>query len=191
MIQPPDESLKALWKSQETETGRMSLDTIRALVRKERARRRLSIIALGSIAVWTIPMFAWMACTSANELSLAGYLIILAGFVWLFWRGIRIWLKPPREDSSATVLIDFHRTQLVRQRQAGGFRGTTVTSAPILLGLLVAVAGLAERLPEGRRRDVFVLLGLIGLWMVMMAVITWRNRRTLQARVDELDALRG
>ncbi len=188
MSHGPDNQLKALWKGQEAEAKPMSIEAIRALVRRARMRRRRSIVALCAMGAFAVPMFAWRAWVDPGPLIRAGFLVELVGIGWLLWRGVRIWLRPPPEDSTATVLMDLHRAQLIRQRQAGGFRGAIVTSAPILVGLLMMLAGLSRYLPASHRSaNMSVLIGLLALWFIGMAALTVLSRRKLQARVDGLD----
>ncbi|HEY8004087.1 MAG TPA: hypothetical protein VIE16_07660 [Phenylobacterium sp.] len=187
MSLPPDDHLKALWKGQETEHPPMSVATIRAIAERRRQQIRQGLIAFCVVSAVAAPSFVWRAWSADDALIRAGALIVVAGYAWMVWRGLRTWPRRlPGDAASAAVLVDFHRRQLVRQQMSLG--QMVVTVGPIVTGFLVMVAGMHRR---ERGDNAWVLVALVALWFALMYLVLQIRRRRVQAKLDELDGFDG
>jgi hypothetical protein len=190
MSQPPEDHLKALWQGQETETPTMTAVAIRALARNyvDNARGR---IWLGvGLAAFELVGFGRMAWLARNEVVRAGYLVILAGVLWLTWRIVRRRPLPvPTTEASALTLIEFHRAQL--ERQQSGFSWVVVSAAPIFVGIAITMVGLHQVRPNLSWRNIAPTVILSIAWFVASFVIQRRQARRLAEQIAEMDDLAG
>ena len=191
MSQPPDDHLKALWQSQETETPAMTTQAVRMLVNdyQTTARRNLCI-GLG-VCVLSAGFFAFCARIAPNALVRIGDLIMLAwtpGMAWIIWRRL-----PPRAslgETSTLGLIDFHRAQVAREGWTLRSSATLVAvMLPIFAGMAVILAGIW---PKASRMYVQLLpiLILLLVWMVIFVLQLRRQNRRVRDRLREIDVLR-
>ena len=187
MTMPPDDHLKSLWTSQKTEVTPMSVEMIRGRSEALLKRSRRGIIVFGAVSAGVIAMFGWRAATADYSVLRAGYVLTIAGYLWMVWRIARHWPRGglPDAGASAAVLLDFHRAQLVRLQ--AGYVPMIVTVAPVILGLLVATAGLARM---QLNPQALPLLGLIVVWCGVFLVLVRMRGRRLKAQIEELDRLR-
>jgi hypothetical protein len=190
MSQPPDDHLKALWQSQETETPTMTAMAMRALARNygDNIRGRMWIgLAVGA---FELVVFGFWALRAQNEVLRAGWLIILAGIGWVAWRILskRPGRLPPPE-ASAQALIDFHRAELEHQRT--NFRWLMVTAAPMFVGMAVALVGMRKARPNMTLANIAPILVLIVIWFVLAFALNRRQAKRLAEQIAEMDRLAG
>jgi hypothetical protein len=190
MSQPPDDHLKALWQGQQTETSTMTVQAIRMLVNDHQAaahRQTALRLAIGALCA---AIFIWCAWTAPNGLVRAGDLVMLAwapSVVWFAWR--RWPARSPGGEASATGLIDFYRAQVARE--APDVRLILAMLAPVFAGMALVLAGVWAKARQLHFAPLIPLAILLALWAVIFALQLQRQRRRVQDRLREIDALRG
>lgn len=190
MTQPPEDHLKALWKGQETETKPMSVEAIRVRLAGYQDKIRRRTMAALVIGLLSGGFFGWCAWIAPTPIVRLGDLIMLTGIPWMLWHAWRLWPQAlPGDAASGRQLVDFHRSQLLRQNQT--FLAQLTIGAPLLAGLVVVVLGIHLAAPHAKVPQFLPIAGLFGLWLVAFWFISRRQRRVLQAQIDELDAQRG
>ena len=189
MTLPPEDQLKTLWKGQETETKPMSVEAMRtrAEVYVQRTRRRYvaSVALCLLIAIVFAGYAVWL---SHNWVMRVGWGICTLGAGWLVLRLRDRWPTDlPAAGASAGALVDFHRAQIIRQQLR--LRNLIVTAGPLLLGVSIALVGLA--IEADRISSLAPIGGLFAIWGVAFWLIERRRARKLQRQLDELDAPGG
>lgn len=189
MSQPPDEHLKALWQSQETETATMTAQAVRARAARFTNRRRWMFLFGFALMLVEIVIFGRYALILPGTAARIGMLAILVGLGWMI---ARFSLLAPRRfpDAKATgeSFLEYHRTELQRTRET--FGGLLVMVGPLLLGMIVFVVGAAISSPRRGLLNALPILALIGLWLVVAWWIVRRQERKRRQRLAELDATR-
>jgi len=189
MTQPPDDHLKTLWQGQETETRAMSVDAIRTRAARYTTRRRWVYLFGVALMLAEIAMFGRYALIAPSIGARIGLLAILVGLGWMI---ARFSLLAPRRfpDASASgeSILEFHRTELQRNRET--FGGLLVMVGPVLLGVVIfGVAGMTTG-PHHSLMQGTPLFGLMALWLVAAWWIARRGERKRQRRLAEIEATR-
>lgn len=190
MSQPPDDHLKALWQGQDTEASAMTTVAVRALARNYGDNIRGKIGIGLTIAGFEVLLFGMYALRAPNNVLRAGWLIMLAGIGWMTWRIVSKWpSRLPPAEASAQALIEFHRSQLERQRT--GFTWLTLTAAPIFVGAFVALVGMQMARPNMSVANAAPVLVLIAAWWFAATVLQRRQAKRLAEQIAEMDELAG
>lgn len=187
--------LKILWKSQETEEPPMALDEIRRKARRfqggVRIRNLIEYLA-GLIVVPSFALWAWRAPELPVKLGAA---MVVVGSLFALWQlhlrsGAR---RPP--EASAVALMDFHRAELIRQRDA--LRTVPLwylaPFAPGMFTLLIyRLLNPVEKATRSLEADRAMSVMMIIIVVLLFAVVGLTNAlaaHRLQAKLDELDRL--
>ncbi len=187
---PPDFEPQALWQSQSTEHDPMTIAAIheKARVFQTRIRRRNLIEYIASIVV--IAGFTPALLHPGSWMMQAGAGLIMIATVFVVWQLHRRGSAAALPDSG-DALIDFHRRELVRQRDM--LRAVAVWYlGPFVPGMALTMLGRwfqahAQHRPVGLDHLIILLSGgivslmLLGIWLLNQ----WGARR-LQKRIDEL-----
>jgi hypothetical protein len=189
MSQPPDHDLKALWQGQETEIKPMSVDAIRLRAARYTNRRRWTYLFGFALMLAEIGIFGRYALVLPNPGARIGMLAIVVGLTWMIARfSLKAPHRLPRTKASGQTILDFHRTELERQRETLG--GLLLMVGPTLLGVVIFVVGASLDHPEralGRAAPIAVM---IALWLVSAGWIVRRQEQKRLARLAEIDATR-
>jgi hypothetical protein len=191
--QAPD-NLKSLWQCQGLENTPMSLEQIREKARGyQRKIRWRNGVEYGAIAA-TSAFFAW----SIFRIPFAGMrvgaaLCILGGWYVAYQLHRRAWPRIAPANLALTNCVEFHRAELVRQRDflRGIWRWYL---GPFIPGLawLVAAAGMAN---PGRLPRVWPFLAgyslVTALAFFLIARMNLKAAGKLQKQVEELDVWIG
>lgn len=180
----PSGDIQALWRDQQLEAASLAAGQVRKLAEtfQSRIRRRnrreyagAAVAILGHAAAAAIVPDPWIRLGAA---------LVAAGVLYVCYqlhRRASAEIVPERLGLSP--VIDFHRAQLERQRDA--LRGVWSWYAlPVLPGLLVVLIAGAR----GTRRAIL----LTGIAALIFGAIVWLNRRgadRLQQQLDRLDSI--
>ena len=186
---PSDLEPQTLWQSQPVEHDPMTVAAIhqKAQVFQARIRRRnrREYIAAGVVIVGFAP-----ALFSGDWMMRAGAALIMAGTAFIVWQlhgRASASAVPPVGDT----LVDFHRQELIRQRDALGSIAVWYLG-PLVPGMALFMAG-AWFMPAApyhtlRQHHIGVIVTValqvlifLGIWLLNQ----WGARR-LQRRIDEL-----
>lgn len=184
-LPPVDPDAGSLWRAQAVpplqplSAEALAEQAVRLQGRVSRRNRR-ELLAATLVA----PVFLFYAWFFPHWLTKLGALLVVAGAAWVAWQLMRRASARPLPQALAGRLLDFHRGELQRQRDAL----RTVWRwylAPLLPGLLLFLCG--RQIENGHwQPGPFVIVAAV------MAGVVWINRRAarrLQREVDALDEL--
>lgn len=188
MIVPPEDHLKALWKGQETETQPMSVEAIRLRAADYQARtRRRFIIKLAACTLAAVYFLGYVVWLSPNAIMRAGWGICAIAAAWMAFQLRDRWPAAlPRDDVSATALLDYHRALVLRQKLR--VRSLVVAIGPMLLGVVVAVVGLAVRAGPTPLANWAPIGALFVVWLVAFWFVLRRQNRRLERELAALES---
>jgi hypothetical protein len=191
----PPRDLKSLWRDQPIEDCPMTLDNMRknadVFQTKIRRRNRLEIAATGLVLLvfgfytWVLP--GWMIKT--------GSVLVMVGTLWIVWQLRRRASAALLPESFGMALLEFHRQQLVRQRDAAKSVAWWYI-APVIPGVVMITLGRYFQFHAPGRalawdHQVVVLCSVIVAltFAIVWLLNAWAAER-LQRRIDDLDKLR-
>jgi hypothetical protein len=174
-----------LWQSQEVEKMTITLDQIRSRSSCFERRlywRNIREYAGGAIALALLTPQLW----SAHSWRLASVVLLITGLLYVMWQVYLRGARPAPADAAIRPLLEFHRRELERQRDAlrSVWRWYLLPFAPGLALTLIALA-----LDRGIHAA-FVLSGIIfvvafaGVWL-----LNDRAARKLDRKIDEMKSL--
>ncbi len=188
--------VKTLWRDQPTEDHPMTLDNIRknANVFQTQIRRRnqreivaaMVVLLVFGFYAWTLP--GWMIKT--------GSLLVMLGKLCIVWQLRRRASAASLPESSGMALLDFHRQELLRQRNAAKSVARWYI-APLIPGVVMMTLGRYFQFHAPDRtlawdHQIVILCSVIValIFAIVWLLNAWAAER-LQRRIDELDKLRG
>jgi hypothetical protein len=195
--EPPAQDIKAVWRSQIPEAAAISLADIRARARKFEGRigRRNLAEYLASLVV--IFAFAAIAWTTPGWMVKLGGVLVIAGTLYMVWRLYRDGsTRRAPAGASAQTLLDFHRGELVRQRDllASVWRWYL---APLAPGVVFITLGrwFQAHTPNRSVATDHLVIVLVSIIAILVFVLVWvvnaLGAAKLQRQIDESDAMRG
>jgi hypothetical protein len=191
---PEHDPLQSLWKSQKQEDFSMTLADIHARAEcfQSRIRRRNWIEYAG--AALAVAGFTWAAFAVADVLIRAACVLIILGTLYVAWKLATVARASARTDETMSW-ADFHRAELVRQRDAlnGVWRWYL---GPLIPGMTLFWIGVG--LARSADSPLWVNVGVAALGLAIaagmfcgIAALNKRAAKTLQAEIDALDRARG
>lgn len=188
--------LKSLWRDQLIEDRPVTLDNIRknadVFQSQIRRRNRREMIAAGLVLLifgfytWVFP--GWMIKT--------GSALVMVGTLWIVWQLRRRASAGSLPESSGMALLEFHRQQLLRQRDAAKSVAWWYI-APMIPGVVMMTLGRYFQFHAPGRtlawdHQIVILCSAIAAltFAIVWLLNAWAAER-LQRRIDELDKLRG
>jgi hypothetical protein len=196
-IEPPADPIKTLWQTQSPEIEAMQLEQIvmkaRAFQAKVRRRRLLEYAA----GAFTIAVFAVYVYVFPGWMIKTGSALCILAILNVFWQRHYRAAAHRMPEAPAAALVDFHRSELVRHRDAvgGSWLWEIAPALPGLALILLGVGGWSQiRAPGVPLALVNVITGLGAIIVALILVIVALVRRIrvyrLQKQIDELDRLR-
>lgn len=185
---------QALWTSQPQEPMDLSLTDIHKRARRFQSRIRRRNYTEYAAALLVIGVFGWMAFLVPNLVVKAGATLTALGAVYVSAALHRKGGTSGRMPDGAQPLAEFHRMELVKQRDALA----TVWRwylAPFIPGLLVFVAGVSFAPETGLPMSARLLqfgsaMAIVGLAFAMVGFLNARAVKTLDAEIEALDRAR-
>lgn len=192
----PSRDLKALWRDQATEDSSVTLDNIRkhaeTFQRKIRRRNLREIFAAAAV----ILVFGWYTWIFPGWMIKTGSMLTILGTMWIVRQLHRRASAAALPESSGIALIEFHRQELVRQRDAARSAGRWYI-APVIPGAgMVTLGRYFQFHAPGRTvamdHQIIILCTLLValVFVIIWLLNAWAAER-LQRRIDELDKLRA
>jgi hypothetical protein len=184
-----DGDLNRVWQQQPIEEGSMTLDDIRTRVtawERRIARRNLREYVA---AVVVFAGFGFVAWRDPNWLVRIGAGLVVLGTCYVVWHlYTRGSTRAMPASLAARDCLDFHRSELVRQRDL--LRSVwTWYLLPFVPGVAVMMIGRVA-LEPGRRVAVLASTALMAAVFVWVGRLNQRGARKLQAKIDALDQAR-
>lgn len=192
---------QSLWKSQKQEDFSMSLADIQARAERfqSRVRRRNWIeYAAGAIV---IAAFTWAAFAGANTLELGEKIIVRAacglialGTLYAVWN-LATKARASAKTDETMSWADFHRAELVRQRDALNsiwhwYLGPLVPGIT-LFWTGVGLAQSADSPLWGNLGVAALALAIVAGMFIGIAALNKRTAKALRAEIEALDRARG
>jgi len=193
--EPPADPIQTLWQTQSKEIEAMQLEQIvvkaRAFQAKVRRRQLREYVA----AAFGIVVFAIYAYVFPGWMIKTGSVLCILGMVNIVWQRHYRTATRRLPEAPAAALVDFHRSELVRHRDAVGgswlweIAPMLPGAALILLGRWFQVHALDVPLAPDR---MIIVLGTIIVALTLVIVVLVRRIYVyrLQQQIDELDRLR-
>lgn len=182
-----DQDLKALWRTQEMETGPMSIEQIHARAFQTRIQARNVVEYVASALV--VVIFGLYAVIFPDPLMKLGAVMVMVGagvMGWQLHRRASARTLPP--GAAAGASLSFHRAELIRQREA--LRAAVWWYiAPFVPGMAVFIAGMARVRSDGSLIHLAPLAALLVAYLTAWTLLNRRAARRLQAEIDDIDAL--
>jgi hypothetical protein len=190
MSSAPDNHLKALWQGQETELKPMSVDAIRNRATRYATRRSWAFAFGSALMLAEIAIFGRYALILPSLGARIGMLAIVVGLSWMIARFSFVAPRRlPGAKASGETILEFHRTELQRQRET--FGGLLITVGPTLLGVVVFVVGATIDHPQRALGRALPIVVMIGLWMIGAWWLVRRQERKRLRRLAEIEATRA
>jgi hypothetical protein len=190
----PPHDIQTLWCDQELEGTTMTLESIHAASKKlqsrVRARNLRELIGMVSV-VLVFGLYAWIL---PGWMMKAGSVLTIIAALFATWQLHKRAGAQPFAPSPGATIIEFHRTELVRQRDALKSVGLWYI-APFVPGMTLMMLGryFQSHAPH-RAVDADHLVIILGTIIVALVFgIVWLLNRwvaeRLQRQIDELDRL--
>jgi len=188
------EPVQNLWQNQPQEEFNMSIEDIRlkaSTFQGTISARNMRELVVGAILLVVFGFFAW---TAKSPLGQAAELLSAAGVVFIMWQLMRqARAASVDEVCLVTDWAQFHRTQLVRQRDA--LRGVWLWYlAPLVPGgVLHWIAASQADLAKG---NLIAALATSGLGILVMGLVfggilglNLKAAKGLQTEIDRIDSM--
>ena len=192
----PPRDLKRLWRNQPTEDRTVTLDNIRknadAFRAQIRRRNLRELVAAGVVLVvfgfytWVLP--GWMIKT--------GSVLAMVGTLWIVWQLRRRASAAALPENSGMALLEFHRQELARQRDAAKSVAWWYI-APVIPGAVMMSLGRYFQFHAPGRtlawdhQIVVLCSAIVALTFVIVWLLNAWAAERLQRRIAELDKLRS
>lgn len=182
---------QTLWTNQKEEPFTMSLTEIRHRATRFQSKIRTRNFIEYAAAAVVIAAFGWLAFLAPDPVVKAGAGLIILGALYICWKLHTLAGAEAHagEDTAASV-ADFHRAQLVRQRDALA----TVWRwylAPFVPGILVFVLGVNLSADTGLPLTARLASAAtsLGFAAAIFVAIGWLNSRVVKRLEKEIKAL--
>jgi len=182
-----DDQLKQLWKSQETPTAAFSIDELRKSANKFQRRIAWRNALEYVVSVPVILGFAFYIVKFPYPLMRIGSVMIILGVLVMVWQMyVRASGRSLPSDMADRSCIDFHRDQLIRQRDA--LRSVWLWYiGPFVPGMIVFRWGVETELgpsaPFARGLGANLMIAAVFLIII---VFNRFGARKLQRQLDQL-----
>jgi hypothetical protein len=189
---PDRDPLQTLWTQQTQETFSMSLADIHAHSRRFRSRIRIRNLTEYAAAALVVAVFGWMAFLIPDLVVKAGCILTALGAVYVAYALHEKAGTFGGRPEGAEPLLDYHRAELLRQRQALA----TVPRwylAPFVPGILIFIGGVSfapdTGLPLLARLSQFgISLAIVSAVFAGVAWLNVRAVKQLDAEIAAIDA---
>jgi hypothetical protein len=181
------EDPKRLWQDQPKEGPEMGLEQVQTRLRQYRMRALRSRVLIVLVAMGAVGIALAVRSASLEPGGLIGDLLMLGGILVVMAMAWRRTSPPPRGDDAAAGVAYLRARLLERRRAARG--GWVLLIAPIIPGIVVRLAALSSAAGAQWWPRMGPILGLVGLWIVLMLLIQWRQGAKVSAEIGELDRL--
>ena len=179
--------VQRLWRDQPSEEVQMSAQEVRGLAEQfERTisrRNRREYAASAFVVVW-FSVWAWFA--ESAVVALGGWLVVLAALFVVSHLHRHGAARRPAGEQEVMSGLEFHRSELVRQRDL--LRSVWWWYLlPFVPGMLLILVGYSLERPE---RWLLALGIVVAVTFVGIGLLNQRVARKLQRRIDDLDPVR-
>lgn len=186
--------VKSLWRNQKTEET-VTLENIHRTAERFQQRTRRGLAIEYGVSVFVIAVFGFYIWALPGSMVKAGSALCIVGVLGILWQMRKRMAVRRVPDLSGPGLVEFHRQELLRQRDA-------VKSAwlwyilPAIPGMVLMMLGRWYQLHAPGRslawdHEVIALCAviiLLGLGIIRLLQVL--RVAKLQSKIDELDNLR-
>jgi hypothetical protein len=188
----PSKDIEKLWRLQEAEVKPVTLDDVRKKAAKfqRRISHRNAIEYVAAAVV--IPAFAVIAVAGHGWMIQLGSALVIVAALFVVWQLHRRGAARRMPDTEGMALVDFHRRELLRQREM--FRSAWLWYlAPMVPGMALILLGRWFQTHSTQRslqwdHDVIVLAAIvIVLAFVIVRLVHALAVTKLQKQLDDLE----
>lgn len=191
-----DDHLRTLWTAQQEDPFSMSSADLRNRAQRLQSGIRLRNLIEYLAACIVVVTFGWVAAVASGGVAQAGAALIAIGAIYVSWRLHALARAASREEEAAAAdsCADFHRAELVRQRDAlraiwSWYLGPLVPGL-VLFWIGVGVAPSVELPLIGRIVMAAAGLAIGAAVFFGIAAMNGRAASALQTEIDALDRAR-
>ena len=193
--EPPVNDIKILWRNQKTEGTAVTLENIHERAAKFQKRVRNRNLREYIVIPFLVLVFGWYMWIFPGWMMKTGSALSIAAVLFVAWQLYRRGLSQRMPEGSGMGLVEFHRHQLVRQRDL--LKSALLWYiAPLFPGVVLITLGRWFQFHAPWRslawdHEVIILVAVIMalgfgiIWLVNVLAAT-----KLQRKIDELDKLR-
>ncbi len=196
-IKAPPRDLKSLWRGQPTEDRPVTLESLRRSAETFQAqvrRRNLLEYIGGGFVILVFGAYAWIF---PGWMMKTGSVLTMIGTLWIVWQlHRRASAAAAVPGSSGMTLLEFHRQELARQRDALKAVAWWYI-APVVPGaVMINLGRYFQYHAPGRTlawdHQIIILCSVIvALTFAIIWLLNAWGAERLQRRIDELDKLRA
>lgn len=191
MTGDPSDDLQALWRAQPTEHQPMTLAEIHQRARTMRRKVRRRNLTEYAAGVLVILGFAPVLLHPRSWMMQAGAALIIVATVMVL-RHLHRMASARAVPEDGAPIVDFHREELIRQRDVLRTVGRWYL-APFIPGLALITAGrwfqahARGRTVETDHLIILVTSAIVALFFVFVWALNQWGAKQLQKRIDALD----
>lgn len=191
----PPRDLKSLWRDQPTEDRPVTLDNIRKnadVFQTQIRRRNLREIVAAAVVLLVFGFYTWVLPGWTIK---TGSVLVMVGTLCIIWQLRRRASAVSLRESSGMALLEFHRQQLVRQRDAAKSVAWWYIG-PVIPGVVMMTLGRYFQFHAPGRtlawdhQIIILCSAIVALTFVIVWLLNAWAAERLQRRIDDLDKLR-
>lgn len=193
---PPPRDLKTLWRDQATEDHSVTLENIHTRADSFQRQIRRRNVRETVAAAFVIVVFGWYAWIFPGWMIKTGSILSMFAAAFVVWELRKRAAGTALPDTFGTALVEFHRRELVRQRDALKSVGTWYI-APFIPGASLMSLGRYYQFHVAGRTIAWdhrvIILGsiIVALLFAIVWVLNAWGAKRLQRKIDELDKLQS
>jgi hypothetical protein len=191
---PELDPLQTLWTQQDETPFAMSLADIHTRAERFQSRIRVRNWIEYSAAAIVVCAFAWAGLAASHPVAQLGAWLVALGAIYVCWKLYALARAASRREmDQAASWADFHRGELVRQRNAlqsvwRWYLGPLVPGL-VLFWIGAGLASPADAPPFARIVIPAIGIGVSGVAFFAIASLNAAAAKSLQAQIAALDAL--
>lgn len=187
--EPPVTDVSKVWQNQSVEVVQMSLDEIRKKAQKFTTRILWRNVGEYLGAVLAIACFGYYFWRFEGILLRTGSALVIAGTLYVVYQlRKRGSAKTVPSDMALTTCLEFHRSQLRKQRDL--LQGVwSWYLLPLVPGMVVFLVGSAVEHPPANWTPLSVTVASCVVLLLLIGKLNQWAARRLQHQIDALDGL--
>jgi hypothetical protein len=195
MTEPPVDPVKTLWQTQSKEIEAMQLEDIISKARAFQAEVRRRNLLEYALAALGIAAFVFYVYVFSGWMIKIGSVLCILAVLNIVWRRHSRAAARRVPDAPAAALVDFHRSELIRHRDATS--ESWLWEVPMWLGAALMLLGrwFQDHAPDTPVAFDHLTIALGAIIVILILVIAELIRRLhvhrLQKQIDALDGLHG
>jgi hypothetical protein len=190
-----DNDARALWQGQSTEGITMTPQEIRNRIERLATKARRKRYGGYAVCLLVVIGCIWWLTLFDDRLQQIGSIMTIGGVAFMAWQiraNLRIpsWAPEAAASLGKTSAVDFHRSQLARQRDFHRGRRFWLRMILFVPGPVVFLIGFAEAHPEVGR-TIRIEAAVFAFLVIAAIPLNLRMAGRYQRQIDELEGFQG